>query len=669
MKNLILIFSFVLAFVTASAQETEKDSTELTIRTWKLTEDFTQTSTINLDTVLTGFQVYNQMYNKNIYPAYLGNLGTAGISNSYFMRKNSELFFLQYYIPYLNQPEDQIYFNTKKPYSQIYYTTGGGRDKQEQTIGIIFTQNITPNVNVGLKVDVEVSEGQYPYQRASDNSLVFFTSYNGKRYSIYGQATMNNITLEDNGGIIDDNLLGVNNTEDIPTRLDGFNNAATKMRNRNIHIMQQFSLGRFKSAKIADTTVSSVAKAPNHEVKDWARLIHVFQYRKNHKSYRDDDPLTGFYRNVYIDSLSTYDSVYYRSIYNALSIDFQSNPERKFQFGANVGIENELNKYSYDLPPVITNINTDPIAVHNFPGGNLSLYRNDTSYNSRSNSNISNTAIRGRIFNNVGSSFGWDAGARFFLFGYKAGNMQLRGKIYKTFNTKKGVSIISANAKFRNERPNFWFNNFSSNNFAWENDLKFENETRVWASYEDPNRNFVLSANMSILGNYVYFDTLALPAQREAAFTVFSLNASKDFSLWKFKFRNSLNLQQSGNQEVLPLPLLSFRNSTYFEHVFLFAWTEGRLELQVGFDFYYHTAYNAYAYMPSSGRFYLQDEKKVGNYPFFDAFINFKVKRTRFFVKYEHVNSGWTGNKYFTILHNPMSRRVFKFGLSWSFYD
>ncbi len=89
MKNLILIFSFVLAFVTASAQETEKDSTELTIRTWKLTEDFTQTSTINLDTVLTGFQVYNQMYNKNIYPAYLGNLGTAGISNSYFMRKNS----------------------------------------------------------------------------------------------------------------------------------------------------------------------------------------------------------------------------------------------------------------------------------------------------------------------------------------------------------------------------------------------------------------------------------------------------------------------------------------------------------------------------------------------------------------------------------------------------
>lgn len=73
--------------------------------------------------------------------------------------------------------------------------------------------------------------------------------------------------------------------------------------------------------------------------------------------------------------------------------------------------------------------------------------------------------------------------------------------------------------------------------------------------------------------------------------------------------------------------------------------------------------------MPSTGRFYIQNEKKIGNYPFFDAFVNFKVKRTRFFAKFTHVNSGWTGDNYFTILHNPMSRRVFIFGLSWSFYD
>ncbi len=353
MKKPILISLLILIFTTVSSQEPEKDSTELTIRTWQLTNDFTQTKIVDLDTMLTGFQTYNQMYNVDIYPAYLGNLGTAGLSNHYFFRKKTDLFFLQHYMPYLNMPEDQIYFNTRKPYSQIYYTTGGGRQKQEQTIGLIFTQNITPNVNVGFKVDVEVSEGQYPYQRASDNSLIFFTSYNGKRYSIYGHFGMNNIKLEENGGIINDSILGVGNTEDIPTRLDGFNNAFTRMKNRNIHVMQQFSLGRFRSAKIADTLKTNVAKAPTHEIKDWARLIHVFQYRKNHKSYRDDDPLSGFYRDVYIDSLSTYDSVHYRSIYNTLSLDFQSNPERKFQFGATVGIENELNKYNYDIPPII----------------------------------------------------------------------------------------------------------------------------------------------------------------------------------------------------------------------------------------------------------------------------------------------------------------------------
>lgn len=655
--------------LVASAQETEKDSAEVTIKTWTLTNNYTQTRQALLDTSLTGFQAYNQMYNKNTYPAYLGNIGTAGISNNFFQRTNSDLFFLQYYLPYLNQPEDQVYFNTRKPYSQIYYTTGGGRQKQEQTIGAIFTQNITPNLNVGLKVDAEVSEGQYPYQRASVSSVIFFTSYNGKRYSIYGNAGMNNVTLEENGGIVDDSMLEDEKTEDIPTRLDGFNNAATKIRNRNIHVMQQFSLARFRSAKIADTTENTNTNAGSYEVKDWARLIHVFQYRRNHKSYKDDNPLTGFYNNIYIDSLSTYDSVYYRSFYNALSIDFQSNPERKFRFGANIGLENELNRYSYDIPPVITNINTDPIAFYTYPEGEITLYRNDTSYNTRHNENISNTAVRGRIFNNLGSSFGWDAGARFYLLGYKAGNMQLRGRIYKDFSTKKGSSTLSVDGKFRNERPVYWLNHFSSNNFMWENDLKFENETRIWANYEDQARKFLVSANMSILGNYTYFDTLAQPAQEENAFMVFSLNIMKDFSLWKFKFRNYLNLQQSGNQEVLPLPLASFKNSTYFEHLFYFAWTEGRLLFQLGFDFYYHTAFNAYAYMPSTGRFYTQDEKMIGNYPFFDAFVNFKVKRTRFFVKFEHVNSGLTGNNYFTILHHPMNRRVFMFGLSWSFYD
>ena len=273
------------------------------------------------------------------------------------------------------------------------------------------------------------------------------------------------------------------------------------------------------------------------------------------------------------------------------------------------------------------------------------------------------------MVNNLGAGFAWEVDGRLYFQGYKAGNFRVNGKFYKDFQTKRGISTFSVHGFIRNERPNYWLNHYASNNFMWQNDFKFENETRVGATYEDKGRMFMVSANVSLIGNHVYFDTIAMPVQEGTGFMVMGLDIRKDFSLWKFKFRNKLNLQTSGNQDVLPLPLLSFVNSTYFEHHFHFDWTNGHLLLQLGFNLLYNTPYYAYAYMPSSGRFYNQKEKELGNYPFFDAFLNFKVKRTRFFLKFEHVNSGLLGSNFFTILHYPMNQRVFRFGFSWTFYD
>ena len=166
------------------------------------------------------------------------------------------------------------------------------------------------------------------------------------------------------------------------------------------------------------------------------------------------------------------------------------------------------------------------------------------------------------------------------------------------------------------------------------------------------------SANLGLLSNLVYFDTLAPPAQESSTFPVFSGDLQKDFHLWKFRFLNMLNIQFSGNQEAMPLPLMSFRNSTFFDHRFWFPWTNGRLHLQVGFDLYYHSTYYAPAYMPATGQFYNQQERKIGDYPYLDAFLNVKVKRTRIFLKYEHVTSGVLGYEFFTILHYPMNQRV-----------
>ncbi|MCK4701674.1 MAG: hypothetical protein KAT38_15115, partial [Bacteroidales bacterium] len=177
------------------------------------------------------------------------------------------------------------------------------------------------------------------------------------------------------------------------------------------------------------------------------------------------------------------------------------------------------------------------------------------------------------------------------------------------------------------------------------------------------------SFNYVLIDNYTYFDTAAYPAQINGLASILSLYLSKEFHLGKFHFLNKVLFQQTDHQDQIPLPLISVCNSTYFEHNFYFKLTQGHLLVQLGFDVYFNTPYNAMAYMPSTGQFYIQDQKELGNYPYFDAFLNIKLKRTRFFLMFDHVNSGFTGNNYFSVLHYPLNQRTFKFGLSWTFYD
>lgn len=73
--------------------------------------------------------------------------------------------------------------------------------------------------------------------------------------------------------------------------------------------------------------------------------------------------------------------------------------------------------------------------------------------------------------------------------------------------------------------------------------------------------------------------------------------------------------------------------------------------------------------MPALRSFYLQDEKEVGGYVHADFFIDFQVKRTRFFVKFQNLLSVAGENFYYQIPHYPLQDLSFKFGLSWRFHD
>jgi hypothetical protein len=108
-----------------------------------------------------------------------------------------------------------------------------------------------------------------------------------------------------------------------------------------------------------------------------------------------------------------------------------------------------------------------------------------------------------------------------------------------------------------------------------------------------------------------------------------------------------------------------YGNTSYYENAFF----KGVLKFQLGFDFYINSAYYADAWMPATGLFYRQNISKVGEYPFLDGFLNWKIKRTRFFIKYTNALAGIAGYNYFTTYGYPMNPGSLKFGLSWTFYD
>lgn len=94
------------------------------------------------------------------------------------------------------------------------------------------------------------------------------------------------------------------------------------------------------------------------------------------------------------------------------------------------------------------------------------------------------------------------------------------------------------------------------------------------------------------------------------------------------------------------------------------------LNTELGADLRYFTAYEAPDYNPAVGQFATQDSQlrtKIGNYPWVNVYVNFQLKRARFYVMYTHVNK-YAGS-YFLTPHYPTNERILRLGISWSFIN
>ena len=616
------------------------------LKEWTLSADYSEVVDLPIDTVFSLSDRFKLADKYSPVNASLGNYGLPFYQLSFFDRiTDPDKFLYAYYYPLMHVPSNTLFMNTQVPYTELDWSFVGPRETSEQTFRVRHSQNVNRSLNFGVIYDIVFSLGQYNYERSANKTFTFYSSYTGIKYKLYFSIGLNNLLSYENGGIISPADLILPNTLDVPTKLGALNKANSYLKNRNVLLVHRYT---FSSDPVVKTDSSSHKRSGFFGLS--GTFSHIFELETNSRTYKDQAPISELYDSVVLVTQNiTADSLHSRIIKNTFRFDFTTNETRQFRLGGGVGIRNEILTFSYIIPTPYTFSANAPLLLK------------------------SSNVLIGRLYNNIGDKFRWLTTGEFYLTGYRIGDFSLDGEISKTFNWRKGKALWLITGSMMNRQPSIWYERWGGNNFQWNNNFKKEFRIDLGTAFKYPARKTDLKFNYSIIKNYVDFDTTKLPSQYAGAISVAAVTLKNELRAWKFHLATDLIIQKSTNSNIIDLPLATIRSAGFFEHFFKFAKTGGKLNTQLGVDVTYNTTYHPYGYMPATGRFYRQDKVTAGDYPYINLFLNFKVKRTRVFVMFDHVNAKLMGQSirynYYMVPSYPMNIRMLRYGLSWTFYD
>ncbi len=647
------------------------------IRIWNLTDDFTLVDSARIDTALSGFQADYEMFKYSFSNTFTGNTGGPFNSNLLTHRKSfNEFIFVSPLRVFLTQPEDLTFYNTKTPYTNLTFIHSDPSRRAEENFRASFTQNINKDWNYGLEYYILSSVGLYNAQQVDNRNFKFFMSYSGEKYSAEGAILYNKANQYENGGLLDDNEdlvihakeLEYDQADIIPMK---FNNATNNIENIQFFYNHSLGIGKIKMKKEVavepepkDSMVmmnDSVPLLPtkNKDVDEFTELpvstvfhtLQISNYARNYNieslsNYFDSDKNMRFYENVYNDSVQTADTTKYTLIKNTFQIKFNEEANSLLRFGLRGYLSNEVKHYKF------------PIASPGLNSDDEAIYKN-------SDTTLVTSYVGGQIFKNLGKNFWWNAGAKMYFQGYRSGDMQVDGQINTMYRVFKDTAGVYAKGKLELRTAEFLEQQYSSNHFVWDNSFKQEKNITLEAGLKLPTRNLSLSWQSRTMTDYVYWNQDALPTQTTKVISAFQITLLKKFRWGPFNSNNQLAYQYSSDQSIYPLPEFAGFSSNYFN----FYLAKRVLNIQMGADVRYQTAFYAPAYMPATGQFYNQNDVEIGNYPFIDLFLNIQLKRARVFIKADHINQSFMDRNYFISKGYAYQPTRIRYGISWNFYD
>ena len=613
------------------------------IFSWKHDTYFNNQEVLKIDTTF-NYHFHDLPFHRDdINAQYLGVSGSAALPFNYHNRQTNELFpFFSPYMTYTYMPETLPFYNTKTPYTELAYygTLFANRQKSEDNIKFLHTQNFTPSFNFTILYQRNGGGGLLQHEKTDFRTFSVTGNYLGKNYIAQGGYLYSRLKREENGGVEDLKMVS-DTTIDVRTVPVYLSNANSIIRRNTFFITHSYGVPiRWKAQrdslgnKIADTLSTGEGTA--------TYFGHYGEYSVYSRSYTDnitDSVGRSLYRNIFLlNPTTTADSARVMNLENRVFLKIQPWNAESVVSNLDGGIGHQMLNF-YGFKPEF------------FISGN----QNKT-YN-----NIYAYFGAGGKFRKY---FAWNARAKADVAGYYKGNFSLDAAMrFSSWAVKDGIHLT---AKFSSSirKPSYFLNNYTSNHHLFDFDFDKTTTTRIEGKLEIPHWGLEASVGYTLLNKNVYLDTLCIPTQNNDAMSILSAYIAKNIKVGPLHLDNRVLFQTSSKQEVAPLPKVAVNLRYYLE----FYAVKNILNVQFGADMTYNTKYYAQAFDPALGMFYNQERYKIGNNPYIDVFVNLQWKRACIFVKCENVLQGTPNNEYYSTYRYIRPQRALKLGIWWPFY-
>ncbi len=627
-KKTYLVLFLILTNLQYAYSQHDADSLKNILIIWNIDDGLNKKEILLEDTSVETFHKTLKKEKLSILTSNLGNTGSACISDIFIKRDDlfdRDFIFNMPYSIFIKKSKDIKYFNTRRPFTTIMHRTST-KIKNIQTISFIHSQNINPNFNIAFDFDFMTSLGQLKPQLTKTNSSALSINYKKNRYFIYASYVHNKIENENSGGFIID---AENTANAIPST--NLENAFILIKNQELSVTQKYEFGKHKNLSYLDTIVKVLE--PKTSI-SWNTLLY-----RRYRIYTDKEQAgSKLYDDFNFILNKTIDSTSLSGVSNKISYKSEKIFEEKNKFGFSFNLKFDIKEY-FNFKEYIT-LN------------NKNLYYEPS--------------ISADIYSNKFLNFNTKIFADYFISGYRRNDYKLGFNIKKEIKVIKQAITVGINAKITNLKPGFFFQNYYSNHYIWEND--FKNTKRIDASlkFYMPKYRLKTSISTSMIENYIYFGPSSVPMQYDINLFVTTANINKTFNFRKFYFLNNIYLQQSSNENIVSVPLFALYHSAYFRVKY-----KNVLHTYMGYDVYFSTQYKASSFNPSVGQFYFEpnNSRTIGNYPFVGVFLNVKIKKNVMLsFKFQHINSQALDRNYPVQINNfPVFARVFRFSVRWTF--